>query len=175
MYVFFFQRMRRRFYSPIGFRFCCTTAFGRKPPRWRLQLPEAQASKPLTPASLWQSELQLQARMPLYNELFFFLLPASTNCALVKWQNVNHLVTKWAPAAIVRGWWCRRESNHTKCHVRNQRCNVWFEKTWLLYRDRVSLWHHSNTLLWQLLALTYHHCIKVHWLSWGRKRKDFFF
>lgn len=40
------------------------------------------------------------------------------NCTLAKWQNVNHLAGKWAPAAIVKEWQCRRKGkrlNEVSC------------------------------------------------------------
>lgn len=42
----------------------------------------------------------------LHQALFF---SAQANCTPLKWQNVNHLGGKWAPAAIVREWRCQRK------------------------------------------------------------------
>ena len=70
---------------------------------------------------------------PLYNELFFSL-PASINCTPVKWQNVNHLVTKWAPAAIVREWWCwrkRKQGNEVSCQKSTVQRVIWENMTTL--------------------------------------------
>lgn len=59
-------------------------------------------------------------------------LPASTNCTLIKWQNVNRLVTKWAPAAIVRGRWCWRKGkqpNEVSCQKSTVQRVIWENMT----------------------------------------------
>lgn len=70
--------------------------------------------RPLLASSPYRAELQSQLSYFTMSTLF----SASANCTLAKWQNVNHLAGKWAPAAIVREWQCRRKGkrlNEVSC------------------------------------------------------------
>lgn len=66
--------------------------------------------------------------------LHWAFFSASANCTLVKWQNVNHLVGKWAPAAIVREWRCRRKGkwlNEVSCQKSTVQRVIWENMTTL--------------------------------------------
>ena len=107
--------------------------FQKKTTKTKAADPRGPGFKARNPSSsLAESELQLQAGH--FTMSFFFPLPASINCTLVKWQNVNHLVTKWAPAAIVREWWCwrkRKQRNEVSCQKSTVQRVIWENMTTL--------------------------------------------
>lgn len=114
--------------------------------------------------------------VPPSPECFFTMttFSASITCTLAKWPKHKSLSRKMGTS-----WSCVRKRkakgkrrNEVSCQKSSVQRAIW--ETGLLYGDRVSLRHHCNTDALTTLPLTYHHCIKVHWLSPSKVHKNIY-